>query len=71
MKEIGAKIVGNGGTEAQLQAIEAEANAMGRNIKPKDARVATSAANNGAAVLTRDEKLFNFLEAAKREVRTY
>jgi predicted nucleic acid-binding protein len=48
-----------------------EAKNLGRSVRAKDAKIATTAINHDATLLTRDEKLFNFLQATDRKVKKY
>ena len=64
MGEIGATISRNGGSTNQVQALQAQAKSLGRNLKTPDAKVAADAINNNATLITRDKKLGKFMNAA-------
>ncbi len=55
--------VAAGASDEAAAALQAEAKALGRSLKPKDAKVAASAQKEGVPLITRDQKLRKFLNA--------
>lgn len=56
--------VGLSGTQAEAANLQQQAQALGRALKAKDAKVAASAVREGVPVITRDGKFRRFLNAA-------
>jgi RHS repeat-associated protein len=63
--------IGKAATKAEIDALQAQAKVLGRALRAKDAAVAGSAINEGATLLTRDDKLFRFLKAVGVAVSKY
>lgn len=55
--------VGQAATAQQVAQLRSMAQSLGRSLRPKDAAVAGSAINEGAVVITRDERFWKFLRA--------
>lgn len=55
--------VAAGASDEAAAALQGQATALGRSLKPKDARVAASAQKEGVPLITRDTKLRKFLNA--------
>jgi len=51
--------------------LENQAQSMGRAISHTDAEVAASAIQDGLALITRDQRLFRFLQAAGYPVESF
>jgi len=62
LSQRGGQIVASA-LEQDVAALQAQAQSMGRSLKPKDARVAASALREGVPVITRDKRFRNFLNA--------
>jgi hypothetical protein len=63
--------VGEAATAQQISQLQAQAQVLGRVLRPKDAAVVGSALNEGATIITRDEKLLRFLNAAGIPVQKF
>jgi len=55
--------VGQAATAEQISQLQAQAQALGRVLRPKDASVVGSAINESATIITRHQQLFKFLNA--------
>lgn len=62
MSGIGARVAA-AGTEAEAAALRTQAAQMGRSLGVNDSRIAASAAEEGAQVITNDRRFHNFLNA--------
>lgn len=56
--------IGSPAAPARAVALQAEAQSMGRALGDRDAEIAASAIQDGLPLLTRDEQLFRFMDAA-------
>jgi hypothetical protein len=56
--------LGRATTETQVASLQAQATAMGRVLRTRDARIVGSAVNEGVPLLTADRRLYRFLTAA-------
>jgi hypothetical protein len=54
--------LGQAATAEQIQALQAQAQVIGRVLRAKDAAVVGSAVREGAPLITRDQRLLRFLE---------
>jgi RHS repeat-associated protein len=63
--------VGQAATELQIAELQAQAQVLGRVLRAKDAAVVGSAINEGATVITRDQQLLKFLNAAGIPVQAF
>jgi len=71
MGEVGATVSRNGGSTAQVQALQSQATSMGRRLRGPDAKVAADAINNNASLITRDRSLRNFMNAAGHSAESF
>jgi RHS repeat-associated protein len=63
--------VTNDATVAEVQAVQAQARALGRSVSAGDANIAAAALRDGLDVLTQDKQLFRFLQAIGETPRTW
>lgn len=71
MKETGATISKNGGSSSQVEALQKQAQSMGRAVGKNDASIIAGAANNNATVITNDKKMTKFMNAINQPVKGY
>jgi RHS repeat-associated protein len=71
MGEIGAKISKQGASTEQVNTLKATAERLGRALGANDAKIAGDAMNNGATIITRDQKFIKFLQATGIPVQSF
>jgi hypothetical protein len=63
--------IGAAATAEQIAELQAQAQVLGRVLKAKDAAVVGSAAREGVPLVTRDERLLKFMQAAGLPVESF
>lgn len=63
--------LGQAATAEQIQALQVQAQVIGRALRAKDAAVVGSAIRESAPLITRDQRLLRFLEQVGMPVRSF